>query len=285
MENARILLLSDSVHPKGLGNENELVGRYFMDHILLRPGAEISLSDPNLDLSFYSALHRVHQSQMFAILASPETLLRKEKLNNFRIHLVRRKPVYPAPVGRVISRLDKAGGTHKPGETGAALDAHELRVAGRDAISLHMVLEPTPNPNSRISLSNNIDMLGQRKIDVNWQIDQKDLSFAYRAMELAALEFGRLGLGRAYGSIFKDAAHWPGNLEAGRHHCGTTRMTDDPETGVVDRNCKLNTVSNLYIAGSSVFPTIGYANPTLSIVALALRLADHIKAQLAGHQS
>ncbi len=282
MENARILLLSDSVHTKGLGNENGLVGRYFMDHILLRPGADISLSDPNLNVSLYSALHRVHQSRMFAILASPEALLRKEKLNNFRIHLLHRKPAYPAPLGRVMSRLDKVGGSDDP-ESG--LEGHELRKAGRDAISLHMVLEPTPNPDSRITLSSKTDLFGQRKIDVNWQLDQKDLSMAYRAMELAALEFGRLGFGRAYGAIFADAAHWPGNLEAGRHHCGTTRMTDDPKTGVVDHNCKLNAVSNLYIAGSSVFPTIGYANPTLSIVALALRLADHVKANLAGRPS
>jgi len=290
MENARILLLSDRVQSLGLGNENGLVGRYFMDHILLRPGIEVSLSDPNLNHSLYSALHRVHRSQMFAILASPEALLREEKLNNFRIHLVRRKPAYPAPVGRIMSRIDKVDGTVDANDTGRAkqkhtLDEHELRKAGRDAISLHMVLEPTPDPDSRITLSDRTDLFGQRKLDVNWRIAHKDLSIAYRAMELAALEFGRLGLGRAYGAIFADAARWPGNLEAGRHHCGTTRMTGDPKTGVVDSNCKLNSVSNLYIAGSSVFPTIGYANPTLSIVALALRLADHTKAQLAGKPS
>jgi len=290
MENARLLLLSDRNHTKGLGNDNDLVGRYFMDHILLRPGADVSLSDPNVDLSLYSALHRVHDSQMFAILASPEALLRKERLNNFRIHLLRRKPAYPAPVGRIMSRIDKVHGTldvneREAGQKQPGLDEHELRKVGRDAISLHMVLEPTPNPDSRITLSNQTDFFGQRKLDVNWQIDHKDLSICYRAMELAALEFGRLGLGRAYGAIFADAAHWPGNLEAGRHHCGTTRMTGDPKTGVVDLNCKINTVSNLYVAGSSVFPTIGYANPTLSIVALALRLADHIRERLHGRQA
>lgn len=288
MENARILLLSNRVQARGLGNDQDMVGRYFMDHILLRPGADVSFSDPNLNLSLYSALHQVHQSQMFAILASPEALLRKEQLNNFRIHLLRRKPAYPAPVGRVMSRLDGVDAADSgdfPSDAGATLDEHELRVAGRDAISLHLVLEPTPDPDSRITLSNRTDLFGQRKINVNWEIAHKDLSVAYRAMELAALEFGRLGLGRAYGAIFADAAHWPKNLEAGRHHCGTTRMTDNPNTGVVDRNCKLNTVSNLYIAGSSVFPTIGYANPTLTIVALALRLADFTKTQLTGGQS
>ncbi len=285
MENARILLLSNRVQSNGLGNENDLVGRYFMDHILLRPGADISFTDPNLNLSLYSALHRVHQSQMFAILASPEALLRKEKLNNFRIHLIRQKPRYRAPVGRVLSRMDGVGGARERGEKGHKLDELEIRKNGRDAISLHMVLEPTPNPDSRITLSGSKDLFGQHKIDVNWQIEDKDLSNAYRAMELAGLEFGRLGLGRAYGALFADASHWPKNLEAGRHHCGTTRMTDDPKTGVVDKNCRLNRVSNLYIAGSSLFPTIGYANPTLSIVALALRLADHTKTLLAGEPS
>ncbi len=96
-------------------------------------------------------------------------------------------------------------------------------------------------------------------------------------MELAAIEFGRMGLGRAYGEIFKDSSHWPRTMEAGKHHCGTTRMTDNPQTGVVDRNCKVNNISNLYVTGSSLFPTIGYANPTLTIIALALRLSDHLK--------
>jgi choline dehydrogenase-like flavoprotein len=60
---------------------------------------------------------------------------------------------------------------------------------------------------------------------------------------------------------------------------GTTRMHADPRQGVVDVNCKVHGVDNLYIAGSSVFPTGGYANPTLTLVALALRLADRLKAQ------
>jgi choline dehydrogenase-like flavoprotein len=61
------------------------------------------------------------------------------------------------------------------------------------------------------------------------------------------------------------------------HHIGTTRMSDDPRTGVVDRHCRVHGVSNLFIAGSSIFPTSGYANPTLTIVALAIRLAEHLK--------
>ena len=69
-------------------------------------------------------------------------------------------------------------------------------------------------------------------------------------------------------------------VAGGAHHMGTTRMHDDPRQGVVDRNSKVHGVDNLYVAGSSVFPTSGAANPTLTLVALTLRLADHLKVQL-----
>jgi choline dehydrogenase-like flavoprotein len=67
------------------------------------------------------------------------------------------------------------------------------------------------------------------------------------------------------------------NFSSRAHHLGTTRMSDSPENGVVDSNCKVYGISNLYIAGSSVFPTGGHANPTLTLIALTLRLADHLK--------
>ena len=268
------MLLSNRVQSAGLGNEHGLVGRFFQDHLLLRPGADISLSDPHLDLSLYHSIHRVHDSQMFAILASPEELLRREQINNFRFHLIRARARYEKSMGRIFSRLDSLAQGRD-----AMIDT-ETQV--RDSIALHMVLEPVPNPDSRITLSDKTDLFGQRKLVVNWQTTEKDLSNAHRALELAGLEFARLGLGRAWGAIFSDPDRWPNNLEAGRHHCGTTRMTDDPRTGVVDRNCRLHGVDNLYIAGSSVFPTIGYANPTLTIVALALRLAAHSRDRLAG---
>jgi choline dehydrogenase-like flavoprotein len=172
------------------------------------------------------------------------------------------------PLGRVFPELD--------GVTGD-LDDAPARKDNEDHVDAHLVLEPLPNPDSRITLSDKKDLFGQQKIDVNWQLSDKDLDHAYRAMELAALEFGRMGIGRAYGTLFVNKDRWPENMEAGRHHCGTTRMTDNPKTGVADKNCKVNNISNLYLSGSSLFPTIGYANPTLTIVALALRLSDHLK--------
>jgi choline dehydrogenase-like flavoprotein len=65
-------------------------------------------------------------------------------------------------------------------------------------------------------------------------------------------------------------------ISGSHHHMGTTRMADSPRNGVVNKNCRVHGVENLYVAGSSVFPTSGFVNPTLTIVALALRLADHL---------
>lgn len=265
MENARLLLLSNGANPAGLGNDHDLVGRYFMDHVLLRPGVDVSFSVPGVDLRLYRSLHEVAGGTMFAVLAASEKRMRRERITNFRIHLVPSEPRFEAPAGGVSSRLD----------------GFERGSAGRDdgygSIGLHLVLEPVPNPGSRITLSGERDRFDQRRIAVDWRLTDAELRNAHRALELAAMEFGRLGLGRGFGAIFRDPSKWPGNLEAGKHHCGTTRMADNSTTGVVNGDCRVHGVDNLYVAGSSVFPTIGYANPTLTIVALALRLSDHLK--------
>ncbi|MEE9446491.1 MAG: GMC family oxidoreductase, partial [Arenicellales bacterium] len=241
------------------------VGKYFMDHILLRPGVDISFSQPEVDLRLYHGLHDIAGGRMFGVMTATEALLREEELQNFRIHLVRTKPRYHRPIGSVFSALDRP--------------VYKQEAASDDAsISLHLVLEPIPNPESRLSLNpDSLDLFGQAQLNVNWQLKDRDLHNAHRAMELASLEFGRMGLGRGFGDILRDKTTWPDNLEAGRHHCGTTRMHAQAEKGVVDEHCRAHGLKNLYIAGSSVFPTIGYANPTLTIIALALRLADHLK--------
>ena len=81
-------------------------------------------------------------------------------------------------------------------------------------------------------------------------------------------------------TVPEDDSEWPSDMRGDQHHMGTTRMQRDPRMGVVDENCRVHGVANLYVAGCSVFPTGGTFNPTLTIVALALRLADHIKERL-----
>lgn len=101
--------------------------------------------------------------------------------------------------------------------------------------------------------------------------------------QVVAEEFARLGVARVRPDAWltDGAAGWEGKLRDMYHHIGTTRMSHSPREGAVDPDCRVHGVANLYLAGSSVFPTSGYANPTLTIVALALRLADRLKGAIA----
>jgi choline dehydrogenase-like flavoprotein len=128
-------------------------------------------------------------------------------------------------------------------------------------------------------LGDDLDDLGQRRIVLDWRLNGIDKKSLRRAHELLGIELGRAGLGR-FRVELDEALEWPEHLAGGSHHMGTTRMHRDPKQGVVDANCRVHSLSNLYVSGSSVFPTVGYSNPTLTIVALALRLADHLRREL-----
>jgi choline dehydrogenase-like flavoprotein len=137
--------------------------------------------------------------------------------------------------------------------------------------------EQTPNPNSRIWLADERDVLGLPLAAVEWRLTDLDKYGIRRAQELIAAEVGRAGFGR-FRIELEDAEEVVLRGASGYcHHMGTTRMHDDPHMGVVDANGKVHGLTNLYVAGSSVFPTGGYINPTLTITALTLRLADHLK--------
>ena len=146
---------------------------------------------------------------------------------------------------------------------------------------LYIRAEQLPNRDSRISLSDKLDVFGLPKIKVDWQLTDFDKHSIIESTYRIAEEFGRLNLGRVKLEdwVTQEDNTWPQPLWGGCHHIGTTRMSDDLKLGIVDTNCRVHTVGNLYIAGSSVFPTAGYVPPTLTIVALALRLSDHLKKQ------
>ena len=134
-----------------------------------------------------------------------------------------------------------------------------------------------PNPESRVTLSNEVDRLGLRRVRVNWQLSELELRSARETLEILGAEVARANIGRLKSLLHSADNGWPETFKGVCHHIGTTRMADDPTRGVVDTNCKVHGISNLYIAGSSVFPTAGLGSPTLMIIALAIRLADHIK--------
>jgi choline dehydrogenase-like flavoprotein len=136
--------------------------------------------------------------------------------------------------------------------------------------------EQGPNPDSRVTLAEDEDALGVPRARLDWRLGEADLHTIVRAHTHLAAELGRAGVGRVYLPDLETDRSWAGAIVGGNHHMGTTRMHGDPRRGVVDPDCRVHGISNLYVAGSSVFPTSGYANPTLTLVALALRLADHL---------
>ena len=149
-------------------------------------------------------------------------------------------------------------------------------------IAIFAQSEQAPDLESRVRLADETDPFGRARARLDWRVSDLDRRTVEVSTRTVAAEFARLGLGRIRladwmlegGDAWRDGLHW------GHHHMGTTRMSSDPSAGVVDSDCRLHELSNVYVAGSSVFPTGGYMNPTLTIVALAIRLADHLARSL-----
>lgn len=296
LENARLLLLSNRAQPAGLGNTHDLVGRYFMDHPWLAHFGFVLFSQPAPDLRLYLDETEARGTTILAALApaAPEP-----GIGGFRVLLRPSRRVvegvtalksiggdiaalrFPRDLlgnlGRAASDYDavidstwKTLFRTRKGPFGTP-EPHQGPIVGAH---LDINVEQMPNPQSRVTLSRARDALGQNRLVLDWRPGAAEKRTIRRAVERVGQEVGRLGLGRLRGNTLADTDPWPGDLQGSRHHMGTTRMSDSPRTGVVDADCRVHGLANLYIAGSSVFPGGGYANPTLTIVALALRLAE-----------
>ena len=160
---------------------------------------------------------------------------------------------------------------------------HRPQLQRLSRVELHCILEQIPDPESRITLSDEKkDALGMPLSRINWKISDTERQTARRMTQLLCDEFKRVGLpAPTLNPWLEDYDEWQSHSVEKAHPTGSTRMSDDPKKGVVDRNCQVHGVEGLFVAGSSVFPTSGAANSTLMIVATALRLADRLKAQYA----
>ena len=260
IENARLLLLADRVQPAGLGNDHDLVGRYFMEHLYLDAAAAIRATQGAIG-EFYTFGHLVDGRRVRGILGLSPEVRRREQLTNYCGVIVESRP-------SLLTRLRNA-----------IADAR-ARPAPR-AYQVKNVMEQAPNPDSRVTLGRDRDRLGCRRPVLRWRLSPIDKSTAHRAHAILGEELARSGVGHMTSLMGSEADPWPASVRGARHHMGTTRMHDDPRRGVVDADCRVHGIANLYVAGSSVFPTSGAANPTLTIVALALRLARHLQKRLA----
>lgn len=152
---------------------------------------------------------------------------------------------------------------------------HAFRLASmaeNEAPLLGLMMEQAPNPASRITLSHRTDRVGLPLARLDWVLGETDHKSFIATAEAVGTELERAGLAHVVGPEDKEAA-----VGYCCHQLGTTRMSDDPATGVTDRDCRVHGIDNLYIAGGSVFATSSWANPTFTALTLALRLAHRLR--------
>jgi choline dehydrogenase-like flavoprotein len=222
-----------------------------------------------------------------AMLCLSEEAQRTHELLNANIDLGAMGTLRESPAGGVplairdtLNRVDSLGSGEPANEDPSRSQAYTR---------CFIRAEASPRRESRVTLEDReTDALGLRRPRLTFVMDTLESRTFVRTMEIVARELGARQGGRVMLRLAEEAVNIPiagplwGGVGGGNHHIGTTRMSDQSGDGVVDRHCLVHGVSNLYVAGSSVFPTGGMANPTFTIVALALRMADHIDARLGG---
>jgi len=315
IENARLLLAADEVEPQGIGNRHDQVGRYFMEHPHARlasvaprdsatdrgaayavwaafrkrfagevPGADVPLAPvllPSAELQRKAGI--LNTALTFKLQRS----LEKGTPLNRQLYLSLKHSLNPTRTGRTLWQTYRAG---KAALQRTVREPFERTRAALGLTGLHIMVraEQAPNPASRVLLGAERDALGMRRANLDWQLNAQDTHTLQVLARTLDTEFTRLRIGAVRRAPWLEeladgaVTAWPVDPSTGNHpiggyhHMGTTRMSGDPTTGVVDADCRVHNYANLYVAGSSVFPTGGWANPTLTILALTHRLGQHL---------
>jgi len=258
--NARMLLNADRVMKRGIGNTHDQLGRHFMEH----PHLQFFDAPGMLWLADKHAPWLHHSERYKPTFSLSDDKIREHKLLNFSAQ---------------ISNAFEDG--YKG--TGANMYRPNFKAFAPDSEGAFYTLafraEQSPNANSRVTLDKTKDAFGLRRAHLHWELQEADKQSLFRSIQLFAEELGKATLGRVR-LMVDEKQPWQ-KAVGGGHLMGTTRMSEKPQDGVVDSNCKLHDLDNLYVAGSSVFATAGVANPTLTVMALSRRLAAHLKQQLA----
>ena len=329
IEATRLLLCSRQGNPAGLGNQNDLVGRFLMDHQAVRSGL-LQLASPETlaRLTFYDT-HQVDGALITAKPVLSEQTLREPKLLNTCAALFPRRagesinplrkrfprgprhnsPAVSASVGLIRALRARKIGPAQIGQAAVAamgipdilyyrwrknygmyardaayhLDSggwsrNESDLTEFTALEVLHLTEQVPDRENRITLGTGNDALGMTRICQHWRLTETDLRGVAGALHAYKAGFSKAGIGELKLELNQGA---PQIMYASLHHpMGTTRMHDDPKQGVVDARCRVHGTENCYIASAGVFPTGGYANSTLTVLALAIYIADDIKAQL-----
>ena len=291
IQNARLLLASNRRATAGLGNASDLVGRYFMEHIEM-PGGELVLAKSHpAKMKMYAFDYG--QTKARGELALSARVQRENRILNGTSSLEPGSPgeavkstfqFLPPKMLEALMAWEKSGRKGPPpfvspeppvASSAPAPTPRFFHLATRQ--------EQAPNPDSRVTLSTERDALGMPRAKLDWRLTELDKRSIRTYYKLLGQEIGRSGVGRVQLRDWlrsDDDRSWPSFISGGWHHMGTTRMHADPRQGVVDADCRVHGLGNLSVAGASVYPTAGAANPTLTLVALSLRLSDHLKSVL-----
>lgn len=296
LENPRLLLASTSRSPAGIGNDRDLVGRFYMDHPRGEGLASVDLRGlPPSQIERLELLGEKAQSEYGKVqlrLTFPEQMQREERLLNHSLHAHFVTDVHGTAAYRAARRLLERARGGGGWALGSLADLRELatgapELARHGAHKLRGRVRPTelivvdqmeqePDPDSRITVDRSRrDRFGLPKLELDWRIGASTYRSQRRMHELFRDILGKVGIS-GFRSEVLEKPDVLAELWDMKHPTGTTRMSHSETRGVVDPECRVHGVDNLYVSGSSVFPTGGHANPTLLIVALAARLADHL---------
>jgi choline dehydrogenase-like flavoprotein len=261
IETPRFMLNCNSQIKTGIGNEEDMVGRCFMEHLNVPMGSFLYKDSHDIsslqftsddDFTFKNSIGKSNIS--LGIVSKVKSYGRTQAIKNFFKNLSCQM--------EIEDKVQFISNFKCPGMG-----------------SIGTLIEQSPNLESRVSLSQLTDKFGSKRAKFNWNINDYDKKTIRQTGLAMAAEFSRVGLGTVRLTDFMLNESLDIQFGHHNHHMGTTRMSNDPKYGVVDGNSKVHTLDNLYIAGSSVFATSGACNPTMPIIQLTLRLADHLQSQ------
>jgi choline dehydrogenase-like flavoprotein len=297
IETARILLLSDSVERNGIGNSNDVVGRYFQDH----PVFSLPIQQANTGLIdlWCNSIFRKRTRYSIKLVGSPQ-IQRQERILNVGAEvyyptdaedpLQAAKDLVSSFRSRTFSTDDFRSLKRVVSNSGYVTKAawryfvqNRPPSVGGGPPHLGFHVEQQPNPDSRVTLARDTDSLGLRRCSLHWLVTPFEASSVAAFGRIVHEEWRRLGVGTFDIETLSSCEHlldsksgfWDNN-----HHIGSTRMGSDVTTSVVNARCAVHGYDNLYIGSSSVFPTGGFSNPTLTVIALCLRIGDELKQRL-----
>ena len=301
IENARMLLHANQKYNNKLGNRSGALGRYFMDHPVVEAAHFYPSGDDNFD--FYKE-NKQGDYSVSGYFKVSDKQIRDKRLNNIRVPLIPRDNFYlsdgvssfhilkdsfregdiPDYFGTHIVNFIKdidmvaEGISRKKFDTKLFDDAKKI-----EAYMMYMMIEQTPSWDNKISLSDQLDTNGVPKIKIDWALKQSDVDNIWQVLEILARDFGQRSLGRLKTLKERSERIFTEHLGFASHHMGTTRMANKAENGVVDANLRVFGSENLFVTGSSPFVTGGHVPPTLTLVALTIRLAKHLTEEYKYH--